>query len=74
MIKHVLLEAFMPELKGRCDYVAHGEAASVKPAISRAFGDLIKQLKGKRVSTIKASIIITTRADIDEQIKEGKER
>jgi hypothetical protein len=60
-IKHVLLEAFLPEMKGRADFVAHGEAGSVKPAISRAFGNLLKQVKAKRVSTIKATLVITTK-------------
>lgn len=61
-VKHVFIEGFFPELKGSMIYKsAHGEAGSVKPAISRAFGNLLKQVKGKRISTIKATIVITTK-------------
>ena len=61
-VKHVFIEGFFPELKGPMIYKsAHGEAGSVKPAISRAFGNLLKQVKGKRISTIKATIVITTK-------------
>ena len=61
-VKHVFIEGFFPELKGPMIYKsAHGEAGSVKPAISRAFGNLLKQVRGKRISTIKATIVISTK-------------
>ena len=61
-VKHVFIEGFFPELKGPMIYKsAHGEASSVKPAISRAFGNLLKQVRGKRISTIKATIVISTK-------------
>ena len=61
-VKHVFIEAMFPELKGPMIYKsAHGEAGSVKPAISRAFGNLLKQVRGKRISTIKATIVISTK-------------
>ena len=61
-VKHVFIEGFFPELKGPMIYKsAHGGAGSVKPAISRAFGNLLKQVRGKRISTIKATIIISTK-------------
>lgn len=61
-VKHVFIEAMFPELKGPMIYKsAHGEAGSVKPAISRAFGNLLKQARGKRISTIKATIVISTK-------------
>ena len=61
-VKHVFIDGFFPELKGPMIYKsAHGEAGSVKPAISRAFGNLLKQTRCKRISTIKATIIISTK-------------
>ena len=61
-VKHVFIEGFFPELKGPMIYKsAHGEAGSVKPAVSRAFGNLLKQVRGKRISTIKATIVISTK-------------
>ena len=61
-VKHVFIEAMFPELKGPMIYKsAHGEAGSVKPAISRAFGNLLKQARGKRISTIKATFVISTK-------------
>ena len=63
-MKHVMVEAMFPELKGGSIYkVGHGEASNAKPAIARAFGNLLKQVRGKRVSIIKATITITTKAE-----------
>ena len=61
-IKHVFVDAVFPELRGpNCRKSAHGEAGSVKPAISRAFGALLKQIPGRRISTISATIVISTK-------------
>ena len=61
-IKHVLIEATFPELKGGKMYQsAHGEASGTKPAIARAFRELLKKVPGKRVSVIQARISITTK-------------
>jgi hypothetical protein len=61
-VKHVLIEATFPELKGGAMYqCAHGEASGTKPAIARAFRNLLKTIPGKRVAVIRATISITTK-------------
>ena len=61
-VKHVIIEATFPELKGGAMYQsAHGEASGTKPAIARAFRNLLKTIPGKRVSIIQARILITTK-------------
>lgn len=61
-VKHVYIEATLPELKGGQMYqTAHGEASGSKPAIARAFRELLKKIPGKRVSVISAKISITTK-------------
>jgi hypothetical protein len=56
MAKQVFLEAFFPELKGNPE---RARPSTPKVAISRAFSDILKQVRGKRISTIKATISIT---------------
>lgn len=69
-MKHAHIEATFPELKGKYQYVTgRGEAPTLKPAISRAFRDVLKQVKGKRIHTIQAVISITTK---DNPKPEGK--
>lgn len=59
MIKLATIEGMFPELKGGSIYkTGRGRASTSKAAISRAFGDLLKQVKGKRIHTIKATITI----------------
>jgi hypothetical protein len=59
--KHAYIEAFFPELPGgKCYQTAHGEASTAKAAISRAVGSVLKQVKGRRLKTIKATIILST--------------
>ena len=54
----------MPELKGGLMYQSgRGEGANAKAAISRAFGNALRKVKGKRISIIKAQITLTTKAD-----------
>lgn len=68
-MKNVVIEAMFPELKGGLIYkVGRGSASNTKAAISRAFGELLKQVKGKRISTIKATITIV------EAVKETNEK
>jgi predicted GTPase len=63
-MKCAFVEAFFPELKGKNIYrTGRGEGANNKAAISRAFGDLFKQIKGKRVMVIKSTITLTVKAD-----------
>ena len=67
-MKRVIVEAFFPELKGDPNRIGRGEATNVKAAISRAFGDAIKQTRsikrgkkragGARITAIKATITI----------------
>ena len=61
-LRHVFIEAHFPELKGGQMYQhAHGEASSTKPAIARAFKNLLKTIPKKRISVISAKISITTK-------------
>jgi len=41
--------------------LAHGEASGTKPAIARAFKNLLKTIPKKRISVISAKISITTK-------------
>ena len=67
-MKIAFVEAMFPELKGKFIYrTGRGEAAGNKAAISRAMGDLFKQVKGKRISVIKCTITITEKADNEVQ-------
>ena len=69
-VKHVFIEATFPELRGGQMYQsAHGEASGTKPAIARAFRELLKKIPGKRVSIIKATISITTKQLEDSNVK-----
>jgi hypothetical protein len=61
-VRHVFIEATFPELKGGQMYQhAHGEASGTKPAIARAFKNLLKTIPKKRISVISAKISITTK-------------
>jgi hypothetical protein len=63
-MKLAFVEAMFPELKGKYIYkTGRGEGSGNKAAISRAMGDLFKQVKGKRVSIIKCTITLTEKAD-----------
>lgn len=66
-MKRALVEGTFPELKGGFIYKnGRGEGSNSKAAISRAFGDLLKQVKNKRVSIIKATVTLIeiTQCDI----------
>lgn len=63
-MKQVTIDGMFPELHGGSIYkIGHGSASSTKPAISRAIADLLKQVKGKRISIIKATISIAEKAE-----------
>ena len=48
-----------PELKGGSIYkTGRGEGSNPKAAISRAIGHALKQVKGKRWSTVRATISV----------------
>ena len=62
-MKIAIVEATLPDLKGGKMYQSgRGEAANNKAAISRAFGDMFKKIKGKRVSVIKCTITLIQKA------------
>ncbi len=64
MAKIAFIEATLPELKGGKMYQSgRGEGANAKAAISRAMGDMLKKVKGKRVSVIQARITLTIKAE-----------
>jgi hypothetical protein len=73
-MKIAFIEATLPELKGgRMYQTGRGEGANSKAAISRAMGDILKKVKGKRVSIIKAQITLTTKTEIIETPEESNE-
>jgi hypothetical protein len=57
-MKLATLECMFPELKGNCYRTGRGRASNPKAAISRAIGDVLKQVRGKRWQTIKATISV----------------
>jgi hypothetical protein len=62
-MKLVTIEAMFPELKGGNIYkVARGEGSNAKAATSRAFGNLFKQVKGKRFTTVKCTVYVVEKA------------
>lgn len=76
-MKLATVEAFFPELPGGdCNKIGRGEGANAKAAISRAFGNVFKQLQkkrkgakragGRRFTLIKATITL-----IDKKVLEG---
>jgi hypothetical protein len=68
-MKAVTIEAMFPELKGGSIYkTGRGRATTPKAAISRAFGDLFKQVRGKRIHTIKADVTIIEVEDTNENL------
>jgi hypothetical protein len=67
-IKCAFIEATLPELKGGKMYqVGRGEGTNAPAAISRAVKDMLKKVKGKRVSIITARIVLTTKANNEVQ-------
>jgi hypothetical protein len=64
MAKIAFIECTLPELRGGKMYqTGKGEGANAKAAISRAFGEIFKKVKGKRISVITARITLTTKAE-----------
>ena len=67
MAKQAYIEGFFPEVKGNPNRVGRGRGSTAKAAISRGFGDLLKQVRGKRIQTIKATVTITEIMEEEEQ-------
>jgi hypothetical protein len=57
-MKLAIAECMFPDLKGNCYRTGRGRASNPKAAISRAIGDVLKQVRGKRWQTIKATITV----------------
>jgi len=56
-MKLAIAECMFPELRGGSIYkTGRGEGSNPKAAISRAIGHALKQVRGKRWQTIKATI------------------
>ena len=67
-MKLVTAECMFPELRGGAIYrTGRGEGSTAKAAISRAFADALKQNKGKRFHSIKATITIIEKAETKEE-------
>ena len=73
-MKRVIVEAFFPEVKGNPYRTGRGEATNVKAAISRAFGEALKQVRGKRITTIKAMLTIISIEPMEGLVTEISER
>ena len=59
-MKHALISAVFPELPGgKCRQSAHGQASTTKAAISRAVGNLLKCVKGRRIKSIQMTVVIS---------------
>jgi hypothetical protein len=68
-MKIAFIEATLPELKGGKMYqTGRGEASNSAAAISRAFKEVLKKVKAKRVTIIKATITLTVKADAEVQV------
>ena len=66
-MKRAIIEVTLPELKGGHIYkTARGTGSSSKVAISRAFGDLFKQVKKKQVSvlTCRITLLVITKCQL----------
>jgi hypothetical protein len=59
MAKSAFIEGFFPEVKGNPYFTGRGRGSTTRVAIARAFGDLLKKVSGKRIGSIKATIIIS---------------
>jgi hypothetical protein len=67
-MKIAFIEAMLPELKGGKMYqTGRGEASNSTAAISRAFKEVLKKVKAKRVTIIRATITLTVKADNEVQ-------
>jgi hypothetical protein len=70
-MKRAIAECFFPELKGPSIYkTGRGEASNAKAAISRAMGHALKQVKGKRWSTVKVTFSVSDVVDITPEDKD----
>ena len=67
-MKIAYIEATLPELKGGNSHqTGRGEATNSKAAISRAFGDMFKKVRKRRISVITCRIVLTEKAGTQEE-------
>lgn len=67
-MKQAFVEGMFPDLRGGDIYkTGRGRGGSSRIAVARAFGDLLKQVSKKRITTIKATISITDVIEEDGQ-------
>ena len=62
-MKLAIAECFFTDLKGNCYRTGRGEGSNPKAAISRAIRHALKQVRGKRWQTIKATITVVEMAE-----------
>ena len=72
-MKIAIFSAMSPDLKGRCDYTGRGKASTPAAAISRAVKDFYRQVGGRRVRTIRATITVYEESPVEPflEIKES---
>jgi hypothetical protein len=70
-LKIAFVEATLPQMKIPKMYQSgRGEGCNAPAAISRAMKDMLRKVKGKRVSVIKCTITLTEKADNEVLIME----
>jgi hypothetical protein len=71
-MKIAFVEATLPEQPSARMYQSgRGEGTNSKAAISRAFGDMFKKVKGRRISVIKCTITLTEKAENEAEATDG---
>lgn len=74
-MKQATVDAQFPELKGDCYATGRGTGSTPRAAIARAVADLFQQrnVRRKRISTIKMRISISTVAKVAESAAQAAE-
>jgi hypothetical protein len=65
-MKLAIAECFFGELRGNPNRTGRGRATTPKAAIARAFADVFKQLKGKRITSLRADITVVELRPLEE--------
>lgn len=74
-MKHARISATFPELRGPYGFkIGHGEGSTAAIAIARAVNDLFEKIPHRRVSVIKATILITGKEPDEKAHAEKEER